>query len=221
METSKNGVVGVRGRVSHTFTKSLIRHWLPFSAVMMSLVDKKFTSHPKADSGRVLKVTHDGDVTWFTPIITTTKCVQEAYYFPLERQICNLTFGSWLYDATQVKISASFDDDAMEFVFKSDKVWDLTEFDAVAYEKKYACCENAWSLVNYKVTLQRRPFFYLLIICFPCVLLSLLVLAVFWAPHEAGEKISMAIQNLLALLLFHQLAAQLRPPSSSVQLFGN
>lgn len=85
-------------------------------------VDKKFTSHPKADSGRVLKVTHDGDVTWFTPIITTTKCVQEAYYFPLERQICNLTFGSWLYDATQVKISASFDDDAMEFVFKSDKV---------------------------------------------------------------------------------------------------
>ncbi|XP_072014930.1 acetylcholine receptor subunit beta-like [Amphiura filiformis] len=48
----------------------------------------------------------------------------------------------------------------------------------------------------------------------PCLLLSILSLLVFYLPPDCGEKLTLSITNLLALVVFQQIIAENMPPSS-------
>ncbi|KAJ8045155.1 Neuronal acetylcholine receptor subunit alpha-9 [Holothuria leucospilota] len=191
--------------------------WLP-DLTLYNNVDVKFIRFPPDTT---LKVHHTGMVSWYIPVITSSLCILQGHYFPFDQQVCSLTFGSWSNDVSKLEIVADTSPDAREVVFQSNKVWELTKFESSSYLKKYDCCMHEFSHLVYKITFRRQPSFYVITICFPCAALSLLLLVVFWVPHEAGEKISMATDSLLALILFQQLVATLRPPSGNgLQVLG-
>ena len=82
----------------------------------------------------------------------------------------------------------------------------------------YFCFNISYSTfreVLYTVLLKRRPLFHIFSFILPCGLLSMLNLLAFLLPTESGEKVSLGITNLLALVLFQQLIADSLPPSSS------
>ena len=79
--------------------------------------------------------------------------------------------------------------------------------------KNYILC-RLFPEVVYTIVLKRHPKFYVLSFIIPCGVLSVLNLLVFLLPTESGEKVSLGITNLLALVLFQQLIADSLPPSS-------
>ena len=79
---------------------------------------------------------------------------------------------------------------------------------------KYLCCPEPYPEVHYRVIFKRHHEFYIYYMVLPCVFLSALSLLVFYLPPDCGEKLTLSITNLLALVVFQQIIAENMPPSS-------
>ncbi len=159
-------------------------------------------------------VTPDGNVTWMTPVILLTSCRIDARFFPFDTQHCELRFGSWSYDMDKLDLRVlEHGDERVEFV--ENGVWELNDM-RVDRELR-ECCVVPFAEIEYMVLLNRRPMFHVLSVILPSVLLSLMNLMVFMLPTESGEKVSLGITNLLALVLFQQLIGDSLPPTTDFQ----
>ncbi|XP_077866465.1 neuronal acetylcholine receptor subunit alpha-7-like [Saccoglossus kowalevskii] len=69
------------------------------------------------------------------------------------------------------------------------------------------------SYMNFTLTLQRIPTYYIFNLIIPNVILSCLMLMCFCLPPDSGEKMTLCISNLLALVVFQQLVMKLMPPN--------
>lgn len=191
------------------FLVSLFFYFLPPHLYIYS-VDKDF-EHIKEVTATV---TPGGNVTWMTPVILLTSCRIDARFFPFDTQHCELRFGSWSYATNKLDLQIlSGEHDRVEFV--ENGVWELNEL-RVNRELR-DCCDFPFAEVEYMVLLNRRPMFHVLSVILPSVLLSLMNLMVFMLPTESGEKVSLGITNLLALVLFQQLIGDSLPPTTDFQ----
>ena len=88
---------------------------------------------------------------------------------------------------------------------------------------------SEWNLVDFlcvedreldallcKVKLQRRHLFYLLNIVMPSLLLLFLGMLVFFIHPSSGERVSLAITLLLAMMVFQLVIMENIPPTSKV-----
>ena len=48
-------------------------------------------------------VYYDGRVNWQPPASFKSSCSIDVKYFPFDEQFCQLEFGSWTYDANEVR----------------------------------------------------------------------------------------------------------------------
>lgn len=88
--------------------------------------------------------------------------------------------------------------------------WDLVDFPGEITEK-----DNR-TFTNYKLKLRRKTLYYTVNLIIPCLLISILTTVVFMLPADAGEKTTMSVSILLALVVFLQvLVTNLLPPSST------
>ncbi|KAJ8044478.1 Neuronal acetylcholine receptor subunit alpha-7 [Holothuria leucospilota] len=97
--------------------------------------------------------------------------------------------------------------EAQENVLKKNGVWFVSD---IAIEEKliyYLCCPEPYSEVHYTLHVQRESGFYVINFGVPTLLLSLTTVAVFLLHPESGEKISLCVNNVLALVIFQQLLA--------------
>jgi len=67
------------------------------------------------------------------------------------------------------------------------------------------------SRAYYHVHLRRKTLFYTVNLIIPSVLISLLSMVSFYLPTTAGEKVTMSVSILLALVVFLQVGAGLSP----------
>lgn len=142
-------------------------------------------------------------------------------HFPFDAQYCYMTFSSWAYDGAQMDLSYPNDTDASQNVFSNNGVWELVSNEVHIEYLQLKCCPHPFIQVVYTLKLQRTSVFYVINIIGPCILLSVLMLLVFCLPPESGEKISLGMTNLLALMLFQQLIAENMPPlGDEVPLIG-
>ena len=49
------------------------------------------------------ELTYDGNVKWTPPAIYKSSCEINVEWFPFDEQNCDMKFGSWTYDAKQVR----------------------------------------------------------------------------------------------------------------------
>lgn len=68
--------------------------------------------------------------------------------------------------------------------------------------------------ITFKLQLRRKTLFYTVNLIIPCVLISFLSVSVFYLPADAGEKMTMCISILLALIVFLLLVSKILPPTS-------
>ena len=94
--------------------------------------------------------------------------------------------------------------------------WDLVGIPGQVVEK-----DNK-TFIIYKIKMRRKTLFYTVNLIIPCFLISILSIAVFFLPVDAGEKTTMSVSILLALVVFLQvLVTNILPPSStSIPLFA-
>lgn len=98
--------------------------------------------------------------------------------------------------------------------------WDIVEGDAEI--SKYSTGKNNTykAMVTFRLKLRRKTLFYTVNLIIPCVLISFVTLSVFILPADAGEKITLCISILLALVVFLLLISKILPPSLTIPLIS-
>ena len=162
-----------------------------------------------------MKLYSDGLVYLFFLTSFTVPCRIDARLFPFDTQHCKATFESWEHPIGEVKITLQNPDEWLaESIskFVDNGVWDLVDIDYQELVNVYPSGE--YSAIAVILIISRRPLFYVFTVIIPCGLLSMITLMVFILPAESGEKVSLGINNVLALTLFQQLFSGIMPPTS-------
>jgi len=93
--------------------------------------------------------------------------------------------------------------------------WELYATSAEWRETILSCCPLArYPYVQFALRLRRRYAFYLLNVIVPCALVSVLAMVGFCLPPDAGEKVSLGISVVLAIIVFLLLLAETVPRTS-------
>ncbi|XP_070552001.1 neuronal acetylcholine receptor subunit alpha-9-like [Ptychodera flava] len=182
--------------------------WQPDITVYES-VKEEFARHLDTEAF----ITNDGEVTAPALVIIETSCVIDATYFPFDEQICVLTFGSWSYDGSMIDLYLDDRSGNLEY-YVTNGEWDLVGFPARRNSVLFSCCPNPYIDVKYSLQIRRRSLFYINIIIIPSVLLFVLVLTGFYLPATCGEKMTLFVNSMLALIVFLTLTSKYMPPTS-------
>ena len=122
-------------------------------------------------------------------------------------------FASWIYNHKEVKLDW-FDDIPMvnlnDYIFND--AWDIVSSPGINHDITYS--DQKKNSVIFFIKLRRKPLFFTINIIIPCILISFLSACVFYLPADAGEKITMCISVMLALVVFILLMTKILPPTS-------
>ncbi|XP_072833418.2 acetylcholine receptor subunit epsilon isoform X2 [Pogona vitticeps] len=201
--------------------------WLP-DIVLENNIDGNFEV---AYAANVL-IYPGGYMYWLPPAIYRSTCSIEVTYFPFDWQNCSLVFRSQNYNAREVELFYGPDDLTREptknividrAAFTENGEWAIHHRPARLSLAPVAGLEApGFSEMHYFLIIQRKPLFYIINIIAPCVLISSLVVLVYFLPAESGgQKCTVSISVLLAQTVFLFLIAQQVPETSlSVPLIG-
>ncbi|XP_019625375.1 PREDICTED: neuronal acetylcholine receptor subunit alpha-10-like [Branchiostoma belcheri] len=198
------------------------RVWKP-DVVLYQNADSAFDGWAKMH----VLINNDGTVVWEHPAIVMSACEMDVSAFPFDSQVCTLTFGPWVQDATEVLMIS--DSAASNLKHFSANVgasgWDVLSLNArdqkVSYDGVYwGTTPKNFSETDITIHLRRKPTFYVFNLLLPCVLLAVMMAATFLLPIDNGEKVSFGVSILLALVVFQLLMVQLLPESESLPWIG-
>ncbi|XP_072021464.1 neuronal acetylcholine receptor subunit alpha-2-like [Amphiura filiformis] len=159
-------------------------------------------------------ISSDGTIIWYAPVIYMNSCNVRVRWFPFDTQVCEMLFLSWSYDGFGINLEPERSADASQNWYAHNGVWDMVAVRSRRIVTTYLCCPEPYPEIQYRLVFKRYPTFYLFYMVLPCVFLSVLSLLVFYLPPNCGEKLTLSITNLLALVVFQQLIAENMPPSS-------
>ena len=120
-----------------------------------------------------------------------------------------MRFGSWTFDAHQVRLKREKKMVNLEDYLPSG-TWDVIEAPGTDFTDG-----NRMELV-YTFKIRRKTLFYTVNLIIPTVLISFLSIFVFYLPTDEGEKMTLCISILLALVVFLLLVSKILPPTSMV-----
>ena len=163
----------------------------------------------------------NGTINWQPPAVYKSACNIEIQYFPFDEQKCVLKFGSWTYDASKIDLealSSRIDTD----LYWANQEWDIVDTPIEKHTIKYPCCDDTYVDLTFSFVLHRKSLFYIVAFVSPCVLITILTIFVFYLPSESGEKVTLCISILLALIVFLLLIAESIPTTaSSIPMIGS
>lgn len=126
-----------------------------------------------------------------------------------------MKFGSWTFNGDQVTLDFyenRANVDLSDYV--NSGTWDIIDCPGV-YKYEYDEVEkHNVAHISFMLKIRRKTLFYTVNLIIPCVLISFLSVCVFYLPADAGEKMTMCISILLALVVFLLLVSKILPPTS-------
>lgn len=192
------------------------RVWKP-DIVLFNNADGRFEVSFKAN----VVIQNNGFVMWIPCTIYKSSCTIDVTYFPFDEQICDMIFGSWTYNADEVRLTWYLPYPSNYSLvdisdYESSGTWDLVGIPGQVTTKGHEDEDHSKSFVTYQLKLRRKTLFYAVNLIIPCLLISILSMVVFYLPSDAGEKTTTSVSILLALVVFLQvLVTNLLPPSST------
>jgi hypothetical protein len=185
-------------------------------------------------------VHYDGKIVWEPPMIYKSYCAINIEYYPFDIQACYMKFGSWtfhgsLIDLEHINANNSIREKNVEIRrdgtskkiytvqmgidisdYYESVEWDVLSIPAQKNTKYYDCCQEPYYDIYFNITIRRKTLFYTVNLIIPCVNISFLSVLVFYLPSDSGEKLTLGISILVALLVFYLLLIELIPPTSLV-----
>ncbi|XP_035670062.1 uncharacterized protein LOC118411691 [Branchiostoma floridae] len=189
--------------------------WRPDTILYNRLHDEGWSATP--DTNAIIRYT--GEVFWPYPVTVRSSCILDVTAFPFDVQRCPLEFGSWTYSGEKINlVNMTAEGITEEFIENGE--WILGTFEADRHVHRNISGEP-FPTIEYTIVLSRRTLYYIYYVVAPSLLLSLLALLGFCLPSDSGEKLSLSITMLLALVVFMQLVTDKLPPiSTSIPLIG-
>ncbi|KAL3115752.1 hypothetical protein niasHT_007757 [Heterodera trifolii] len=92
--------------------------------------------------------------------------------------------------------------------------WDPRMNGGIAKMKVPVEVPKRYPFIDVYLLLERKPLFFVIFSCLPCVLISVLVLLGFYMPSDSGEKVTLGITSLLSTTVFLMLVSEHLPPTA-------
>ncbi|XP_048380206.1 acetylcholine receptor subunit epsilon isoform X1 [Stegostoma tigrinum] len=175
-------------------------------------------------------VSDEGSIYWLPPAIYRSACPIAVTYFPFDWQNCSLVFRSQAYNAREINLELSKENGTLiEWIhidpedFTENGEWTIKHKPAKRHiNSQFSMDDIEYQEIIFFLIIQRKPLFYVINIIIPCVLISSLVVLVYFLPAQAGcQKCTLSISVLLAQTVFLFLIAQKIPETSlNVPLIG-
>ncbi|PAV86545.1 hypothetical protein WR25_24267 isoform A [Diploscapter pachys] len=151
-------------------------------------------------------VAYSGDMLWVPPAIYKSSCMIDVEYFPFDEQVCDLVFGSWTYNADEIKLDFVQTQMIDTSEYLSSSIWDLIDVPASLV--------NHRSRAVFRIKIRRKTLFYTVVLIIPTVVMAFLSVAVFFLPTDSTEKMTLTISVLLSIVVFLLLVSKILPPTS-------
>ncbi|KAJ8044483.1 Acetylcholine receptor subunit alpha [Holothuria leucospilota] len=158
-------------------------------------------------------VNYKGEVVYYNMMLLSVHCKMDVRLFPLDSHACTIRFIVYSETADEVSLHYTRDTDAEENILKKNGVWYVPHYHVQEVNVYYLCCPLPYKEIHYTMNVHRESGFYVINIGVPTLLLSLTTVAVFHLHPESGEKISLCVNNVLALIIFQQLLSASMPPT--------
>ena len=159
----------------------------------------------------LVAVEPNGKITWEPGHRFKTACSVNIRLYPFDNQKCFLKFSTWMHADTIVRITSVFDKMILD-TYEENGEWEITSTKAEGSISK----ENGYGISQFTVTitLQRRRMYYVMTVCVPIIVLSILNCMVFVLPPDSGEKISFCLTILLAYMVYMSFLSDSLPRTS-------
>ncbi|GAB1606055.1 acetylcholine receptor subunit beta-like 1 [Argonauta hians] len=162
----------------------------------------------------------DSQITWIPPAIYQSSCTIDVEYFPFDQQNCEMKFGSWTFNGDQLTFKWR-QGDKLDFTdYLKSGTWDIIDCPGQVKTTVEEETGVKKTLVIFTLILRRKTLFYTVNLIIPCVLISFVSVCVFALPADAGEKMTLCISILLALVVFLLLVSKILPPSLTIPLIA-
>jgi hypothetical protein len=163
----------------------------------------------------LLVIYSSGDVLWIPRSIFSSTCYIDLKRFPFDRQNCSISFGSWAYDSALIDLDFADSEKIDLNDYEHSKEWNIQN-DYLFGTKSYRIQDSKkYTVLTYYLIVNRNPGFYTYLLIFPCVLLAILTMVVFWLPPETPSKIILGMNIFTAFFLLLLLLAELVPTSTN------
>lgn len=172
-------------------------------------------------SGSKVVVQHSGRVRWMVPLIVNSACAVDVTYFPYDQQVCEVKFGSWIYDLSQLDLRLSVKDPDLHYYVMNSE-YDLVNVSLTREVLNGSCCpgEGYHAMINLCIHLKRKSLYYDYIVIAPTIMLCVLTLASFLLPCHRGEKIAIGLTVFLTLYVLQLRIADNVPDTNSTPILG-
>ncbi|KAF8372226.1 hypothetical protein PRIPAC_78655 [Pristionchus pacificus] len=156
----------------------------------------------------------------------------DVTWFPFDDQVCQLKFGSWTFHGFAVDLQIDTDmvngeipsyvENAMDLsTYVENGEWLLASSPAMRFVTYPSCCPEPYPTIVYYLHIRRRTLFYWFNLIIPSLLISLMTVLGFTLPPDAGEKITLEVTILLAIVFFLSMVSEMTPPTGeAVPLIG-
>ncbi|KAH9499310.1 Acetylcholine receptor subunit beta-like 1 [Bulinus truncatus] len=160
-------------------------------------------------------------VNWIPPAIYHSSCSIDVMYFPFDQQVCEMKFGSWTHKGNAIKYSFFSNMNKLDLTdYLKSGSWDIIDCPGKIVTIKDEITGDVKDQIVFEFVLRRKTLFYTVNLIIPCVLISFVSICVFALPADAGEKITLCISVLLALVVFLLLVSKILPPSLTIPLIA-
>uniref|UniRef100_A0A8D9AJX1 Neuronal acetylcholine receptor subunit alpha-7 n=4 Tax=Cacopsylla melanoneura TaxID=428564 RepID=A0A8D9AJX1_9HEMI len=193
-----------------------LRIWRP-DILMYNSADEKFDSTYHTN----VVVRHNGTCLYVPPGIFMSTCKIDITWFPFDDQHCDMKFGSWTYDGSQLDLILKDELGGDLTTFITNGEWYLLGMPGKKNEVQYECCPETYVDITFTIQIRRRTLYYFFNLIVPCVLISSMALLGFTLPPDSGEKLTLGVTILLSLTVFLNLVAETLPQvSDAIPLLG-
>ena len=165
-----------------------------------------------------------GHVTWIYRALVETFCEVNMRYFPFDEQICYIAYGTFDSDSSLVDLE-SLQNHTSDQLYVENELILITDNRIFYNQESLQVLDQTftYSRIVIELTMKRVPYFYVLNIIVPCVVLSLISLFAFCLPRESGERVTFFTDHSFAVLYIYSkwnrygLHTQRRPPPASAK----
>ena len=179
-------------------------------------------------------VRHDGHVFWSLPLIVKSSCAVDVKYFPFDNQHCNVIFGSWTHERTQLDLVLANN------AYDLDSYIPNAEFHLVDTSlKRQTLSQDEFSSSYFRLTqeflptdqgefphivmylhIKRNPLYYLYTVVAPVLVLCTMMIFTFMLPCDSGDKVGIGLTVFLSLYVLQLAIAENIPESNSLPLIS-
>ncbi|XP_070561149.1 acetylcholine receptor subunit alpha-1-B-like [Ptychodera flava] len=163
-------------------------------------------------------VYYDGNATLsWRPIFAEVACRVSVQPFPLDTQVCELPYGSWMYDNRQIVVKQRhLEMNISEFAAVGEFYMTNSTSMLTTHSGKDG---RMYSLVKFLFVLERKSVLYATCYILPCIVISLMMTLSFIIPYKYGiQKISIGVTLFLTGIVYLQSVIKILPATTDQQI---